>query len=90
VLLLNPATKARKFFLRVKLDKLSPTLQATSKSKQAGVHVISQRWHRAKSLPSRVSSKNLKIKWTTPLAMSRINELALPPQLSPMTSKSGK
>jgi hypothetical protein len=69
VLLLSPVIKARKLFLRAKQDKRNQTQQVMFKSKQAGAHVISQRWHRAKSPPSKVFSKSLKIKWMTLLAM---------------------
>jgi hypothetical protein len=89
-LLLSPAIKARKFFQRAKLDKRNQTLQVMSKSKQAGARVISQKWRRAKNPHSKVFSKNLKIKWMTPLAMLMIKELALPPLLSQTMSKSGK
>jgi hypothetical protein len=90
VLLQSQAIKVRKLFQRAKLDKRNLTRQAMFKSKQVGAHVICQRWRRAKSRPSRVFSKNLKIKWMILLAMLMIKELALLPLHSQMMNKSGK
>ena len=90
VLLQSQAIKVRKLFQRAKLGKRNLTRQAMFKSKQVGAHVISQRWRRAKSHPSRVFSKNLKIKWMILLAMLMIKELALLPLHSQMMNKSGK